>query len=130
MVNIPVAWNTIQAANAELSGTQNETSIIQLVNGNIVVAWVSDSTAGIAGVNPGKDVLGQIFDPLGNKLGGEFSLSNPANLVDDRMPQLAALPSGGTTLTIQNTLKQTTIFWSGSLIQMAFIRLDRVAMLL
>jgi Ca2+-binding RTX toxin-like protein len=95
MVNIPVAWNTIQAANAELSGTQNETSIIQLVNGNIVVAWVSDSTAGIAGVNPGKDVLGQIFDPLGNKLGGEFSLSNPANLVDDRMPQLAALPSGG-----------------------------------
>ncbi len=64
-------------------------SMAALGNGNVVVAWVSYGQDGSQ-----SGVYGQIFSGSGNKVGGEFRLSQTTEL-NQRTPSVAKLQSGG-----------------------------------
>jgi len=89
----PVIWRPTQLVNTVTSGNQYDPNITQLSNGNILVTWTSDDPAG-AGSAEGLDIIGQIYDPLGNAIGTEFRVNN--FIVDDESDaSIAGLTNGG-----------------------------------
>lgn len=94
MPNIPVTWRAEQTVNATTASGQFSPTVIQLANGNIVIAWASAATTGPASP-AGTDIIAQIYNPLGDKIGGEFRLNDASTADDETNPQLAALPGGG-----------------------------------
>jgi Ca2+-binding RTX toxin-like protein len=92
----PETWRDEQRVNTGTFGAQNEPDIVQLANGNILVSWTSaDNTPGTPGEPAGLDVIGQLFDPLGNRVGGEFRLNNVFSGDNEQDMEIAALPGGG-----------------------------------
>ena len=71
---IPETWRDAFTANVSTAGNQFDPDIIQLANGNILVSWTSDNAIGV-GSEPGDDIIGQLFDPLGNPVGVEFRVN-------------------------------------------------------
>ena len=104
MPTTPEVWlNEFQANTTETGtggSTQNESTIIQLTNGNIVVLWTDDSDGGPGGVN-GTDIIGQIYDPLGNAIGGEFRANQGAFVSDENTFSAAALDNGSFVLVFE-----------------------------
>jgi hypothetical protein len=93
MPDIPVTWRGQQTVNTVLAGSQSDPDIIQLANGNILVSWTSTSDTG-AGSAAGLDVIGQLFDPLGNRIGVEFRL-NADHFLDEEQDMDMAASLGG-----------------------------------
>ncbi|GIT93233.1 hypothetical protein JANAI62_37230 [Jannaschia pagri] len=71
---------------------QEEPVVIQLTTGNIVVFWADNSDA-VGGTGNGFDIIGQIYDPLGNEIGNEF-IANGFDSDDEREFDAAALEDG------------------------------------
>ncbi len=94
MPNTPETWRSQFQVNTTAIGSQTDPDIIQLANGNILVSWTSTNDTG-AGSDPLLDVIGQLYDPLGNAIGGEFRLNDTFFLHDEQDMELAALPGGG-----------------------------------
>ncbi|MCC7320347.1 MAG: hypothetical protein IT542_05135 [Rubellimicrobium sp.] len=94
MPQTPAIWKTEFTVNTTTTGIQNDPAITQLGNGNILVSWTSHDNSG-AGSQPGTDVIGQILDPLGNRIGGEFSLNYNYTVDNEGNAQVTALPGGG-----------------------------------
>ena len=90
----PVTWRDQQTVNTVTAGLQLDPDILQLANGNILVSWASDADTG-GPLMAGLDVIGQLFDPLGNRIGGEFQLNTSFSLDDEQDMAIAALPGGG-----------------------------------
>ena len=90
----PETWLDEFTVNLTTTGAQALPQITQLTNGNILVSWTSGDDTG-AGSPPGADVIGQLFDPLGNPVGTEFRLNNDNFLDHERNADIAALPGGG-----------------------------------
>jgi len=91
----PVTWLEEFTVNLTTTNPQARPRITQLANGNIVVIWDSANDTG-AGADPGRDVIGQIFDPLGNRVGREIPVNYPSFFADDEEDaDIVALPSGG-----------------------------------
>jgi len=74
MPTTPEVWRPTQLVNTVTAGAQYDSQITQLENGNILVTWTSSEDTG-AGSSTGPDVLGQLYDPLGNAIGSEFLVS-------------------------------------------------------
>ncbi len=86
--------NTSEGAPQILSGDQIEPKVVHLSNGNILVAWVSNDTTG-PGSPAGTDIIGRLYDSLGNSLGGEFRLNDTVNADNERDFDIAATSNGG-----------------------------------
>ncbi|EHK56769.1 calcium-binding protein [Allomesorhizobium alhagi] len=94
MPGAPVTWLNQFTVNLTTTNDQSDPEIVQLANGNILVSWTSnDPTA--PGNPAGPDILGQIFDPMGNRIGGEIRLNNDSTVDNEFNADLAALPDGG-----------------------------------
>lgn len=90
----PERWNSITNVNNNLTEDATTPQVVQLSNGNTLIVWASaDPTA------PTNDALldlrGQIFDPLGNEIGGEIQLNASRTADQEFQPSVTALPSGG-----------------------------------
>ena len=83
MPDTPVTWLDDFSPNQTTTGTQFQPRITQFTNGNILVAWTSAEDTG-AGSPPGDDILGRIYDPLGNAITDEFRLNTNYYTDDDR----------------------------------------------
>ncbi len=94
MPDIPVTWRDSQTVNTATSNSQFDPDIIQLANGNILVSWTTNDAGGL-GSPVGTETFAQIFDPLGNRIGGEIRLNNASTGGDEQNAGLAALPGGG-----------------------------------
>lgn len=94
MPNVPVTWRDAQIVNSVEGGAQNTPRIIQLSNGNILVVWTSDEDSG-AGGPVGTDIIGRIFDPLGNAVGGEFRINSGSTADNEQAPSIVATAGGG-----------------------------------
>ena len=57
-----------------LQALQDDPVITQLANGNVLITWTDYDNSGV-GSPAGADVVGRIFDPLGNAVTGEFLLN-------------------------------------------------------
>jgi serralysin len=74
--------------NSTTGAKQGEHRLVTLDNGNVIIAW-TDYSSGTASA----DVRGQIIDPAGNKVGGEFLITGTAGR--QFTPVLQSLASGG-----------------------------------
>ena len=91
MPNVPATWLNEFIVNLTVAGAQDDPDIIQLANGNILVSWTSQPTT----LGATTDVIGQIFDPVGNRVGTEITLNTASTFDNERNSDLAALPGGG-----------------------------------
>ena len=91
MPDTPVLWRSqFQASSGSTAPFGFEPVVVALTNDNFVVFWQNDGT----GAN-GVDIRGQIFDPLGNPIGGSFRANQTFFADDERNFDVAALPNGG-----------------------------------
>ena len=74
--------------NSHTLDTQKHAKIAALSNGNFAVIWVSRAQNG-----PDWGIYGQIFDSIGNKLGGELQMHSSAT-ESNSYPSIAALSDG------------------------------------
>jgi Ca2+-binding RTX toxin-like protein len=106
MTTTPTLWKAAQQANSSDLGPggndQLDSKIVQLSNGNFVVLWTDNSDGGPGGAN-GTDIIGQIYDPLGNKIGGEFRANQDFFADDEDEFDVAALPNGGFVVAFEDT---------------------------
>ena len=86
--------NTSEGTPSIFFGDQNEPKVVHLSNGNIIVAWVSNQTTGVGSPN-GTDIIGRLYDSLGNPIGGEFLLNQTINGDNERDFDIAATSGGG-----------------------------------
>lgn len=94
MPSIPETWLDEFIVSLPSAGYSHDPDIIQLANGNILVGWTTNVDTG-AGNALGLDMVGQIFDLLGNRVGDEISL-NQAYFIDNEVDvDMAALADGG-----------------------------------
>ena len=93
----PVTWRSQLAVNTNTNGAQTDPVITQLSNGNVLITWVDfDETAGSAGgTHSGADIIGRIFDPLGNAVTGEIRLNVALVSEEEQGPEITALADGG-----------------------------------
>ncbi|WP_158589869.1 beta strand repeat-containing protein [Gemmobacter lutimaris] len=98
----PETWLPETVVNTTVNNIQSEPRIIQLTNGNMIVAWTSSDDTGVGSPN-GTDIIGQILDPFGAKIGAEFRLNIAFNVDDERDFSLAALPGGGFIVAYEDT---------------------------
>ena len=94
MPNTPVTWRNQFTVNSVTTGSQSDPDIIQLANGNIVVSWTTSDAGGLGSPN-GNETFAQIYDPLGNRIGGEIRLNNASTSGDEQNADMTALPGGG-----------------------------------
>ena len=77
--------------NTTVSGPQYTSAVASLSGGGFVVTWTDSSGVG---ADPDTSVRGQVFDALGNKVGGEF-IVNTIVANGQLQPAVTALQSGG-----------------------------------
>jgi Ca2+-binding RTX toxin-like protein len=87
-----VAGATGGAANPEGFGFADRPSIAALEGGGYVMVW---RQGGGANDSARPYVAGQIYDALGNKVGGGFNPVSLAGVVDQTTPVVKGLPGGG-----------------------------------
>ena len=97
----PEIWKSDSVANTTTNAFQRDSQITQLANGNILVAWSSNSDVGVGSPND-SDIIGQIFDPLGNKIGSEILLNSYNSDLENR-PSITATENGGFIVVYQHT---------------------------
>ena len=90
----PETWLNEFTVNLTTGGVQSDARVTHLANGNILVVWNSDNNTGV-GSSTGIDLIGQLFDPLGNRIGVEFQVNSNFTADDERDGDIAALASGG-----------------------------------
>ncbi len=74
MVDTPAIWKPEHQVNLTDAFNQNNPAVISIGNGRYLVAWVEQAGGPISTTN-GTDIVGQIFDALGNPVGAEFQLN-------------------------------------------------------
>ena len=96
MVTTPLEWLSDYQVNNGITNTSfnYESDIIQLSNGNVLITWTSFDDTG-AGSPNSSDIIGQIFDPLGNEIGAEFLVNAFRNVDSERSASIAAVDGGG-----------------------------------
>ena len=79
-------WGTEKLVNKTTAGDQTNAVTTVLKNGNFVVVWQNGSGST-------STILGQIFNPVGDRVGGEVLIDQGS--VGDALPSIAALADGG-----------------------------------
>ncbi|MBU2582747.1 MAG: M10 family metallopeptidase C-terminal domain-containing protein [Alphaproteobacteria bacterium] len=108
----PTLWKNIGTVNTNDSGpggnTQNDSQVVGLAGGGFVVVWTDNSHTGT--VTSNDSVKFQIYDFLGNKVGGEQeALGAMLNGgFDEFDPAVTALPDGGFAISLILTLTSGT----------------------
>jgi FG-GAP-like repeat len=86
----PRLWKSATQANTTTAGNQFDSQITALPDSGYLVAW--DDTSGA--FNPGGDaIVGQRYDPAGNKVGGEIDLTQSLTGSDSE-PAITHLSNG------------------------------------
>ncbi|MFD0915539.1 hypothetical protein ACFQ14_03870 [Pseudahrensia aquimaris] len=102
MTTTPLEWkNQFQVNTFDDDGSRNDqfqSQVTQLTNGNVLVVWASnaDPFAG-PGSTDNTDIIGRIFDPLGNAVTGEIQLNSITGglATSAGFPSIDILPGGG-----------------------------------
>jgi hypothetical protein len=103
MPSTPVEWLPDGApVNGHTNGTQNDPTITQLANGNVLVCWV-DYDDGGPGFETGPDIIARVLDPLGNAVMPDFRI-NPFGQSGTKLnPEIVALANGGFMVVYENS---------------------------
>jgi hypothetical protein len=94
MVDTPTTWKPQEQINLTDLDSQNNPAVISIGNGRYLVAW-TEGTGGSVAPALGTDIVGQIFDALGNPIGAEFQLNQSFFGHGELDVALAGRPGGG-----------------------------------
>ncbi|MDQ6434030.1 calcium-binding protein [Mesorhizobium sp. LHD-90] len=103
MPNTPTLWggavqaNTTDTINDPFAGLlsgQGNAQVAAIGGGRFVVIWEDDTNTFGFGLGP-KDIVGQVFDATGAKVGSEFVVNVVYADYDQSQPDIVALPGGG-----------------------------------
>ena len=93
MSTTPSAWRPTFTVNVgNTTGTQSEPVVTGLTTGDFLVTW-KDSTNNVDSFD-GSDIIGQLFNPLGEAKGSPFVVNNFTK-DNERAASVDALPNGG-----------------------------------
>ena len=91
---IPQTWLNAQTVNTTTENLQFGPNIAQLANGNILVTWTANEDIGAASP-AGFDILGQLFNPMGAKIGTDFIVNHASTFDNELRGDIVTLPGGG-----------------------------------
>jgi hypothetical protein len=94
MTTTPKVWRATQQANFTDAGIQIDPAIADIGSGRYVAVW-TEGVDGPIGTSPGMDLVGQIFDTRGNRIGGEFQVNRAFFMDDEVNASLDTRPGGG-----------------------------------
>jgi hypothetical protein len=77
--------------------------VVGLANGGFVELWETNTDGGPDSNALGTDIIGQIYDAEGNRIGGEFRANQGFFLDDEGDFGAAALPDGGFVIAYEDT---------------------------
>lgn len=94
MPDTPEVFLGQQAVSPITSGIQDELHITELGDGRILMTWRSDNDTGAGGAS-GTDIIGRIFNVLGEPIGSEFTLNTYYTIGDQDHHSIVASDNGG-----------------------------------
>jgi len=95
MTTTPTVWLDEFVTNLLTADDQSNPKIISLANGNFLVVWEDTNDAAAPG-GSGTDVVGVIFDPLGNPISNSLFLNFPFGFSREEGDHtISATPDGG-----------------------------------
>ena len=100
MTTTPTVYKLQERANLTTAGVQSDPAIIDIGMGRYLVVW--DEANGPIGTSTGADLVGQVFDALGNRVGGEFQVNRAWTDHDEYNSALASRPGGGAIMVYQD----------------------------
>ena len=92
MTTTPTFWSNEFLVNTTTTGAQCVPQVTGLANGGFVVVWEDSSQTG--GDTSFDAIRGQVYDALGNAVGGEI-LINTSTTSFQELPAVTALDGGG-----------------------------------
>jgi hypothetical protein len=95
MPSIPETWRNDFQVNQNPNGSQVDPVVTVLASGHILVVWTDFDNSSGPGSPAGGDVIGRIFDSLGNAVTNEFRLNTLNTANDEQNPSITALADGG-----------------------------------
>jgi Ca2+-binding RTX toxin-like protein len=95
MPAIPATWLDDFVVNTNPNGSQRDPVVTQLATGHILVVWWDPDDSSPAGSPAGDDIIGRIFDPLGNPVTDEIRLNVRSTVNNEFNPSVTALADGG-----------------------------------
>lgn len=102
MTTTPDIWKAQTQANLTDIGDQTDPAILDIGQGRYVVVW-TEASNGIIATAPGTDLVGQIFDALGQPVGDAFRVNQHFTGDDEHNATLAARPGGGFIVAYEDT---------------------------
>ncbi|WP_430417035.1 beta strand repeat-containing protein [Parasphingorhabdus sp.] len=94
MTTTATIWLEEFVTNLITADAQSAPRVVSLANGNFLVVWVDDNQTAADGF--GTDIVGVIFDPLGNPISDSLYLNFPFGFSrEEDQVDIAATPDGG-----------------------------------
>jgi FG-GAP-like repeat len=102
MTTTPKVWRATQQANFTDAGDQSDPHIVDIGSGRYVVVW-TEAAGGPIATAAGSDLVGQIFDARGNRIGTEFRANFSFFADNEQNAALDTRPSGGFVMVYTDT---------------------------
>jgi hypothetical protein len=102
MTTTPKVWRATQQANFTDAGDQSDPHIVDIGSGRYVVVW-TEAAGGPIATAAGSDLVGQIFDARGNRIGTEFRANVSFFADNEQNAALDTRPSGGFVMVYTDT---------------------------
>ncbi len=102
MTTTPKVWRATQQANFTDAGDQSDPQIVDIGSGRYVVVW-TEAAGGPIATSPGSDLVGQIFDARGNRIGTEFRANLSFFADNEQNAALDTRPAGGFVMVYTDT---------------------------
>jgi hypothetical protein len=102
MTTTPKVWRATQQANFTDAGDQSDPHIVDIGSGRYVVVW-TEAAGGPIATAAGSDLVGQIFDARGNRIGTEFRPNFSFFTDNEQNAALDTRPGGGFVMVYTDT---------------------------
>jgi hypothetical protein len=102
MTTTPKVWRAAQQVNFTDAGIQSDPHIVDIGSDRYVMVW-TEAAGGPIATSPGSDLVGQIFDARGNRIGGEFQVNLTFVNDNENHAAIDTRPGGGFVMVYEAT---------------------------
>jgi hypothetical protein len=102
MTTTPKVWRSAQQANFTDAGAQSDPHIVDIGSDRYVMVW-TEAAGGPIATSLGSDLVGQIFDVRGNRIGSEFQVNLTFVNDNENHAAIDTRPGGGFVMVYEAT---------------------------